>query len=232
MNSLIIGGGEIGKSLYNVLSKEYKVYIYDLKEHLTVKDYGNIEIIHICFPYSDKFIEYVKDYQKRFKPKYTVIHSTVPIGTSRKLKAIHSPCVGIHPNLEVSMKTFIKFLSGPDSIKVANYFRRAGMKVYLTDKSETTEFCKIQSTTFYSLCIEFFKNVKSKCDELDIPFEFWTLWTDNYNNGYKELKHSEFVRPNLVPIMTPQGGHCTIPNLELIDTPFTKFLKELCLNTN
>lgn len=183
--------------------------------------------MHICFPYSDKFVDSVKEYQNKFKPKYTVIHSTVPVGTSKKLNATHSPCVGIHPNLTVSMKTFTKFIGGPDASKVANYFRRTGMKVYLTDKAETTEFCKIQSTTFYSLYIEFFKDMKTQCDKLNIPFELWTLWINNYNNGYKILGCPEYTRPNLVPIMTKQGGHCTISNLDFINTPFTKFLKEV-----
>ena len=137
MKTLIMGGGEIGNSLYSVLSKEYEVSVYDIKTHSNKhksKFTSNVEIIHICFPYSYKFIQYVKEYQKKFKPKYTIIHSTVPVGTCRKLNVIHSPCIGIHPHLEESLKNFTKFLSGPNASEVANYFRRAGMKVYLTDK--------------------------------------------------------------------------------------------------
>ena len=231
MKTLIIGNGEIGKSLQSVLSKEYEVSMYDIKECSNLDDYvqEEFEILHICFPYSDKFIQFVKEYQRIFKPKYTIIHSTTPVGTSRKLNSIHSPIIGIHPNLEVSLKTFTKFLGGCKASEVADYFRRSGMKVYITDKSETTELCKIQSTTFYSLCIEFFKDMKTQCDNLGVPFEFWTLWNQNYNQGYKELDCSEYTRPNLVPIMTRQKGHCTLPNLELLDTQFTKFIKTITL---
>ena len=232
MNTLIIGGGEIGQSLNVILSKEYKSYMYDIKTHSKDSDIlhlKDVEIMHICFPYSDKFIKYVNEYQKRFNPKYTVIHSTVPVGTSRTLKAIHSPVVGIHPHLSQSLKTFTKFLSGEHASEVANYFRRAGMKVYITDRQETTELCKIQSTTFYSLCIEFFKDMKNQCDSCGVPFEFWTLWNQNYNQGYEKLACPEYTRPNLVPIMTRQKGHCTLPNLELLDTQFTKFIKTITL---
>ena len=58
MKSLILGKGEVGKSLYNVLKKVHEVYIQDQE-----MEYGNqFDILHICFPYSKDFIGDVKDY--------------------------------------------------------------------------------------------------------------------------------------------------------------------------
>jgi hypothetical protein len=224
MKSIIVGYGEIGKSLYNVLRTNYDVGYID--RHTEYNAEG-AEIIHICIPYSDKFIEQVKEYQTRFNPKYTVVHSTTPVGTTRQLNAIHSPCLGIHPHLEESMRVFPKYLGGKQASEVANYFRRAGLKVYLFDKSETTELLKILDTTLYGVCIEYTKDVKRQCDKYEVPFEAWTVYNNFYNEGYKRLNYPEFVRPNLIPIMQKPGGHCILPNLELLDTPFTKFLKEL-----
>lgn len=220
MKTLIIGNGEIGSSLFWVLDY-YNPTIIDKDESAE----GTFEIIHICFPYSEKFVDYVKEYQKKYKPKFTVIHSTVPVGTSEKCNAIHSPCLGIHPHLEESMKIFIKFLSGKDASSVADYFRRVGMRVYLTDKSETTELVKALCTTFYGLCVEFTKEVKRLCDQNNVPFEFWTIWTNNYNEGYRKLGYPEFVRPNLTPIMKNIGGHCVLPNLNFINSDFSKWIK-------
>jgi hypothetical protein len=233
VKTLIIGAGEIGKSLRNILIKHYETYILD-KEPVTIDGLIEIypgeeyqpEIMHICFPYSDKFIDAVKNYKLKYNPKFTVIHSTVPVGTSRKLDAIHSPCMGIHPDLTKSMLTFTKYLSGEKASEVAQYFRRSGMKVYLTDKQETTELMKILSTSFYGACIEWTKEVKRLCNENDVPFEFWTLWTENYNSGYEKLGHSEFRRPNLIPIKTKIGGHCVLPNLEFINSKFADFIKK------
>ena len=227
MRGLIIGAGEVGNSLMEVLSKEYETDLWDIR--YVGKIPTSAEILHICFPYCDDFIEQVKTYKDIIKPKHIVIHSTVPIGTCSDLECVHSPIVGIHPHLEKSLKTFIKFLGGCGASGVANYFRRAGMKVYVTDKSETTELCKIQSTNFYALCIEFFKDMKNQCTKQGVPFEFWTLWNQNYNTGYNQLGYSEYTRPNLIPIMTKQGGHCTLPNLEFLDSEFTRFLKEVTL---
>lgn len=224
MKSVIIGFGEIGKSLYNVLKTNYDVGYVDRE------DEGNADsadIIHICFPFSDKFVEQVKEYQARFNPTYTIVHSTVPPKTCEQLGAIHSPCLGIHPHLEKSMTTFIKYLAGPRASEVANYFRRAGMRVYILDEAKYTELMKILCTTFYGMCIEYTKDVKRQCDKLGIPFEFWTLWNQDYNKGYTELGYPEYVRPNLIPIMQKIGAHCVLPNLELLNTPFTDFLKKL-----
>ncbi|MEK6914823.1 MAG: hypothetical protein AABW83_04185 [Nanoarchaeota archaeon] len=221
MKSLIIGYGEIGKALYNILEKEYPTYWSD-KDKEEKED--KFEIIHICFPYSEFFIEDVKKYQEFYKPKYTIIHSTVPPGISRKLNAIHSPIIGLHPHLETSLKIFTKFIGGKNASDIADYFRRSGIKVYLFDDPETTELMKILDTSFYGLCIEYVKEVKKLCEKNNVPFEAWTIWTQNYNEGYKKLGFPEYNRPNLNPIMKRIGGHCVSPNLRLIDTKFHKFL--------
>jgi hypothetical protein len=59
-----------------------------------------------------------------------------------------------------------------------------------------------------------------------VPFEFWTLWTSDYNRGYNKLGNIEYVRPNLNPNMNKIGGHCVLNNTKLLETKFTKFLKE------
>ena len=225
-NSLIIGYGEIGKALSNVLNGS------DILDKHIDTEYSlddAYDIIHICFPYSDKFIREVKAYQKKYKAKYTVIHSTVPVGTSKKCNAVHSPVIGIHPNLESGIKTFIKYLGGKDAHRVANYFRKSGLRVYLYDKSETTELMKILSTTKLGMDSEYTKEVKRLCDKYKIPFEAWTLWTQNYNEGYQKLGYPEYARPNLIPIMGKLGGHCVLPNCDLLKSKFTDLVKQ-CQN--
>ena len=221
MRTLIVGGGEIGKSLLSVFDKAYECCILDKGDEAELE----YEIMHVCFPYSDKFIDYVNEYKVKYKPKYVVIHSTVPVGTSKKLNAIHSPCIGIHPHLGESLKTFTKFLGGEDASNVAQYFRRAGIKVYLTDKSESTELMKICSTSFYGLCIEWNKEVKDMCDKNKVPFELWSLWNSNYNNGYEKLGYPEYRRPILQAIKTKIKGHCVINNLEFLQSKFKELIK-------
>lgn len=210
--------GEVGKALRNVLRSYEPIGIDINDEEHCWDDVGlEVEILHICFPYSTNFIKDVQNYQKSFKPKFTVIHSTVPVGTSSKLQAIHSPIRGIHPSLEEGIRTFPKFLGGEQAGLVADYFRQAGLKVILYDRSETTEALKLFDTEYYRACIEFAQRVKKYCSENDLNFtEVYTLPNQTYNEGYKELGHPEFQRPVLQPIMTPIGGHCVVPNSKLI----------------
>ena len=223
MNSLIIGGGEVGKSLYKILQNYHPTRIINKTE----EKIEGIDIIHICFPYSEEFESEVKRYQALYNPKYTVIHSTVPVGTSRRLNAVNSPVLGVHPYLDEGIKIFIKFLGGEKTGEIADYFRRANIKVYITDRQESTELMKIMDTTYYGLCIEYTKEVKRLCGKYKVPFELWTLWTDNYNRGYKELKQEQFTRPNLVPMLKKIAGHCVLQNAVLLKSKFTKFLLRL-----
>lgn len=231
MNSVVIGMGEIGKALTNILSKNYSVYTYDAQDKDSFVDFylrvPKIEVLHVCFPYSERFIGQVREYQKFINPKFTVIHSTVPTKTCEKLKAIHSPVIGIHPHLEQSILTFTKYLGGEQASEAADYFRKAGIKVYITDKSETTELMKLLCTMRLTLDAEYHKMVKRECLARDIPFELLTHWTNNYSDGYTKLGYPEYVRSNLIPVMKKVGGHCCLPNLNLIDNEFSKFLKKL-----
>ena len=225
MKTLILGKGEVGKSLFNILHEHYPTWARDEKENDMIPK--RMDVIHVSFPYSKDFVNQVKKYQKQYKPKFTVIHSTVPVGTSRKCNAFHSPVIGIHPNLEISLKTFDKFLSGEGAGKVADYFRKADIRVYLTDKQETTELMKVLCTTKYGIDIEYVKDVKRQCKKYNVPFEAWTVWTENYNKGYQRLGQGQFTRPNLVPIMERIDGHCVLPNTKLIETKFTKLIRLL-----
>jgi len=217
MKTLIIGYGEVGQALDAVLFTQYPTAVWDEQKKVFHEPDLKAEIIHICFPYSDKFIDDVKQYQEKYQPKYTVIHSTVPVGTSKQLNALHSPIRGLHPNLESGIRTFIKFLGGDGASEVADYFRRAGLTMQVCDKSETTELMKLLDTEYYRACIEFTQRAKELCIKHEVPFaEAYSLANISYNEGYKQLGHPEFQRPVLQPIMTPIGGHCVIPNSKLI----------------
>lgn len=228
MKTLICGGGEIGKALAEVLV-DYKPAIIDVVPERCSGELGrSFDILHIAFPYSDDFEEQVADLKVHFLPKFVVIHSTVEIGTSKKLDAIFSPVVGLHPHLAESLRIFPKYLAGKDASEVADYFRRVGMKVKLFDNSDALELAKLSQTTFYALMIEYIKDLKKKCDELGVSFhEVYTIPSTDYNNGYEQLGYPEFKMPLLQPIMKRQGGHCTRRNCDLWESPFTEFIKKM-----
>ena len=216
MKTLIVGSdGEVGRALMEVL----KVYRPSGIDNRYPHYYSEQpDIMHVCFPYSEKFIDEVKTYQEKYKPKYTIIHSTVPMGTSRKCTALHSPIRGIHPQLADGIKQFVKFIGGEEASEVADYFRKANLRVMLFDKSETTEAMKLWDTQYYLECIRFAQRVKRYCDKHGLNYsDVYRLPNRDYNESYTILGHPEFVRPILEPIMTDKiGGHCLSPNEELL----------------
>lgn len=200
MRSMIIGKGEVGMALSKILGD----------------DESNPDIIHICFPYSDNFVSEVKRYQKLYKPKYTVIHSTVPVGTSTECKAHHSPIRGVHPHLEEGIRTFVKYLA-PKSQELKEYFEKAGIKIKLVDKSENTEALKLWSTTQYKRFIELEKEIYEWCEEKDLDFD--VIYTDankTYNEGYEKLGMENVRRPILKHVEGKIGGHCVLSNYGLL----------------
>lgn len=215
MKTLIIGRGEVGTALAGALGI-YAPKVIDIGE---IPDGSAVDVMHICFPFTDAFIGEAFTYQSRYAPKVaTVIHSTVPVGTSRKCSAIHSPIRGQHPNLQDGIRTFPKMIGGRDASLVADYFRRAGLKIELYDKQETTELAKLLDTEAYRVSIEFAQRAKSLADKHLLSFhEVYTLPTIGYNAGYTALGHPEYVRPVLQPIAGEIGGHCVLPNKALIE---------------
>lgn len=231
---IVVGMGEIGRPIFRILSGIYHdTQSFDaIETSFTQQD--NFDVLHICFGYKPgeeaEFWAWVAGYQKRFLKEggLTIIHSSVGIGMSRSLGAVHSPVRGMHPNLESGIRTFTKFFGGERAGEAAELFRRAGLKTYVLDSSEATELGKISETTFYALQIEYIKHLKRECDKHGLSFaEVYTLPATCYNEGWKEMGHPEYCMPLLVPIMLPQGGHCTIPNAKLWETDFTKFILNL-----
>ena len=222
---LIIGSGEVGRSLFNVLKLHYDVFLRDKNDDLS----GKFDVIHICYPYNKNFTKISKSYILKYKPDLIIIHSTVPVGITKKisLTAVHSPIRGLHPNLEKGIKTFVKYFGGKKAKEAAKIFSNMGIKTQHFAKSETTELLKILDTTYYGWNIIFAKEVKRICDKLKLNFDdVYTIANKDYNNGYIKLGKSNVVRPVLKPIPGKIGGHCVVQNCDLLNDWITKIIKE------
>lgn len=229
--TLIIGNGEVGKALFNILSSYHKeIYIRDI-ENLKLE---GVRFLHIAYPYFSTFVEKTVEYINHYCPKFVIVHSTVPIGiTTKIITAVdsidseiliyHSPIRGIHPHLETGIKTFVKFLGGALNEEIIQYFCKCGVMIKTIEKPETTELMKILSTTYYGWNIVFCKEVQKICEEYNLPFEeVYTLNNLTYNEGYSQLDKKEVIRPVLFPIKGKIGGHCVINNCKLLNSEITK----------
>lgn len=213
MKHLVIGLGEVGSALQSILKCDGHDPIKNIRAE------GTYDVIHVCFPYGGEqtFFVLVDEYRNRFQPQHIVIHSTVPVGTSSKLGAIHSPIRGVHPHLEQSIRTFVKYLGGKDAHVIAKEFMQHGITCEVTDKPETTELMKLVDTTSYGVNILIEKEIHRLCKEYGVPFE--VVYNDanfTYNRGYLKLKMPHFQKYNLQHRDGPIGGHCIMPNSKLL----------------
>lgn len=218
----IIGYGEIGSSIAKVYNSigEFDVRVVDPFYHLN-DDISEVEILNICIPFIDDFVNVVKEYISQANPNYTIIHSTVSPGTTKLVggRVCHSPMRGLHPNLDLGMKTFLKYI-GPEDDESAKLYQEhlssIGIKSYVCKNSKTTEYAKLLDTTYYGMCIAFHSDVSKVCESEGIEFnEVMTLFNQSYNEGYKELGKENVVRPVLYPT-DKIGGHCVIPNAKIL----------------
>lgn len=220
MSHLIIGAGEVGTSLHKVLSSDYGTFLRDVEE-IDLSN-ASIEVLHICFPYSSSFLVEVRHYIYRHNPKLIIIHSTVPIGTTRKLGtlAVHSPIEGLHPNLDKSMRTFRKHFGGELAYEAARIFQRLGIDTKNYAIPEITEAQKILSTSQYGVHILLAAELERLCRNKGIDYKAVVLdYTETYNEGYRTLGFDRFIRPGLFPPQGAIGGHCVVENAALVAEP-------------
>lgn len=227
MKNIVVGKGEVGSSLYEVLKVSHETFIRDVEPE--ENDPETVDVLNIAFPPSENFESAVKIYQERYKPRLTIIHSTVPVGTTRRLGAVHSPIHGRHPNLAEGIRTFTKYVGGVDNndVKLAiRFLKDAGIRAKKVSSPETSEFSKIQCTTRLGWEVAYMKWVEDFCKRNpEINFDEVWKWHNLYNNGYAKLKAWHFRRSLLKPIPGKTGGHCVINNCKLMpDEKIPKFI--------
>lgn len=223
MKQLVIGLGEVGSAIQNILECDG----YDTFRSIYPSE-DLYDVIHVCFPYSDTFEKNVVDHREKFAATLVVVHSTVPLGTCERLGAVHSPIRGVHPHLERGIRTFVKFFGGKDAEAAADIFRRRGVKCMTTERSAETEAMKLWDTTQYGIMILLEKSMHAYCEKHGLdPSMVYTLPNATYNNGYATLGRYDVQRPVLKHVPGPIGGHCVRQNWELLDDPIAELSKTL-----
>lgn len=244
---LIIGLGEIGHTLFALLNEtkeSFVVYGLDLdnskmkalgqsKEKIT----GKIDTLHVCLPCGsqEKFSEVVEGYVDQFNPKLAIINSTVPPGTTLKVAekckclVAHSPARGVHKSAEHmiwEMKRWTKYVGGANAAaaKAAQmHFKKLGLKVKVLKSCRETELAKLFETTYRAWMIACFQEMHRISKAFDADF--------NETVDFLEDTHRvRFDRPIMFPGVI--GGHCLIPNTELLLKSYDSEFLKLILKSN
>jgi UDP-N-acetyl-D-mannosaminuronate dehydrogenase len=244
---LIVGLGEIGHTLFSLFSEapnRFDVNGLDVDES-KMRELNQsrssvpskIDTMHICLPCGDqdKFVRTVKSYIEEFKPQLVIINSTVPPGTTMKVAQLckclvaHSPARGVHKSAEHmvwEMRRWSKYVGGADaaSAEAARlHFEQLGLKVKVLKSCAETELAKLFETTYRAWMIACFQEMHRISRALGADF--------NETVDFLEDTHRvRFDRPVMFPGVI--GGHCLIPNTELLLKAYDSEFLRLILESN
>lgn len=222
--NLVVGHGLIGQAVGKLLG-DYEWTDRDMPAE------GKYDVLHICFPYSEGFETFVKEYIKKHSPKYTIVYSTVPIGTCKGLNVVHSPVEGNHPNLDMGLR-FAERWVGYNTFSEGRFFNKffkdIGLKVKLIKNSDHTEALKLLSTTEYGLNIEFARYKAHVARSIGMNYRLTKEWNQMYNNLYEDLQLPKYQKFILDEPIGPKGGHCVVPNARILQEQFpNKMVREV-----
>ena len=228
MKDIVIGLGEIGKPIFKLISKSFKTVGHDKNSKLIPKSNQKFidlptRFLHICIPYNKSFDLNVKKLTKKFSPKGIIIHSTLQPKSTSKLQTkfeipiIYSPIRGVHKRMLYDLKRYTKFFSieknAPDIKWACSQYsllmRKVGVKTKLVSDPLTLELAKIVcDTSYYGWLINYAQ--MSQMIALKHNIDYDEMWS------FAEEIH-KFLgnRPKMFPGYI--GGHCVIPNLELLN---------------
>ena len=236
---VVAGLGEIGYPILKFLSKNQITVGYDVDERLMNKSKfkkfqdTQTSFLHIAIPVTSKFEPNILQLYKKFEPECIVMHSTVGPGTTEKIQEkldvplIYSATRGVHKRMLKDIKRYTKFFAisktAPKKQWATKAFSRkmknCGVKTKQMSKPETLELAKIVCDTSYLGWLVNFaqiSNVISKQYNVDYD-EMWTF--------SEEIHKFLGNRPKMYPGII--GGHCVIPNLQLLRSQTLTQIKEM-----
>ena len=210
---VVVGLGEVGKPLLNLISEYHAAIGVDVTP--PADPIVDVDVLHICFPFEIRdFVSETARYIELFRPRLTIINSTVGIGTTRRVAArtgtavVHSPVRGKHARMLEEMKAYTKFVGALDPAsgqRAAEHFQSVGLKTRVLSAPEATELAKLTETTYFGLMIAWAQELERYCDHTRQAYE-------DVASFYDEIKFFPQVKyfPGII------GGHCVMPNIEIL----------------
>ena len=210
---IVVGLGEVGKPLFDVISKHHHTLAVDISP--VEPPLGPVEVLHICYPFqTHDFVGETARYIERFRAQMTIINSTVAVGTTRAIAertgatVVNSPVRGKHVRMFEDLHTYKKFVGGMTSLegqKAAEHFESVGLKTQVLSSPEATELAKLTETTYFGLMIAWAQEVGRFCDRAGQSY-------DEVVSFYEEIKFFPPVKyfPGVI------GGHCVMPNIKIL----------------
>jgi UDP-N-acetyl-D-mannosaminuronate dehydrogenase len=211
---VVVGLGEVGKPLFELIATRHQAVGVDISP--PGEQVGHVHVMHVCYPFEIKdFVGETTSYIERFRPALTIVNSTVAVGTTRAIAertgatVVHSPIRGKHAHMREELLRYTKFVGALDPVAgrdAAEHFESIGMRSRTLASPETTELAKLTETTYFGLMIAWAQEVERYCDELGPDY-------DEIVSFYEDVPFFPPVKYFAGVI----GGHCVIPNIEILN---------------
>ena len=236
---IVAGLGEIGMPLLKLISKKEDAIGYDLDKKLMnqtkFKKFQDLQtrFLHIAIPVTKSFNSNVIKLYEQFMPECIVIHSTISPGTTEQLQKklkiplIFSATRGVHKRMLKDLQRYTKFFAISKSaskkewaaIEYRKTMMNCGIKTQRMSKPETLELAKILCDTSYlGWLINYAQLTNTIAIQHNVDYD--EMW--KFSDEIHELLGN---RPKMFPGFI--GGHCVIPNLDLMQNQTLNLIKTI-----
>lgn len=208
---LVIGLGEVGRPLLETLRGTHQAVGRDVGHQA----FHGVRILHLCFPFGPEFVSAANRYVRLYEPEVVVVNSTVVPGTTRAIQqatgtaAVYSPVRGKHARMAEELQRYRKFVAGTSAQAVAaaeDHFAAAGMITQRMSSFESLELAKLLETTYFGVLIAWAQEMDRFAVSVDA--DYWEALGFFEEIGFFPPVGFE---PGYI------GGHCVMPNLDLLE---------------
>jgi UDP-N-acetyl-D-mannosaminuronate dehydrogenase len=209
---VVVGLGEVGRPLLELVSSHHETVGVDIAPVGAIK---HVDVMHVCYPFQIRdFIGETARYVELFRPKLTIVNSTVAVGTTRSIAEktgatiVNSPVRGKHARMLDELRMYTKFVGAMDPAAgdaAAKHFESVGLQTKVLSSPEATELAKLTETTYFGLMIAWAQEIERYCDQFGQDYE-------DVVSFYEEIKFFPPVKyfPGII------GGHCVMPNIKIL----------------
>ncbi len=237
----VIGLGEVGSAVYRVAEKSraFQLYGYDIDPSRTIHRLEDIpapiDYLHIAIPFRNmaSFLEAVEGYAERLRPRMVLVHSTVAPGTTRAIHArlgvpvAYTPVRGKHPCIERHLRFWPKWVAAlpRDAIdEAARHLEAMGLPVKSCEcEPETLELAKLWETVYRAAMIAAWQELHRMALRFGADVEKIAEFVAEV---HEVLRDRPVYYPGVI------GGHCLIPNTEILRSVYPSKLLDFILESN
>jgi UDP-N-acetyl-D-mannosaminuronate dehydrogenase len=232
---LVIGLGEVGSALLEIVSGVYHTTGYDIKSPQPLP--RNVDVLHICFPYSEKFVDQASSYIEETNPDLALIESTVLPGTTEKIHDKHLAVDLCHSPIRAraadgfkwgfyNYTKFIGPVNGHSGEKAEKYYQSLGFKTRVCRSPLETEYAKLINLAYFAIMLGWNQDMRriaqTKCLNFADIATFLELNTTESGHRFPQPVYDGDII----------SGHCILPGVQLLQEKFKSNFLESVLKSN